>query len=106
MTTRITEKGAKRREELLRAMNDEENRERWFRPMDIGARDGSHHSATLASMARAGLVERAKDHAVYCYHGMTHNDRVVTKCCCKGSCRYRLTDAGRAAAPEKRTRRA
>lgn len=30
----------------------------WFRPMDIGARDGSHHSATLARLVKRGAVLR------------------------------------------------
>jgi len=48
----------------------------WARPMDIGARDQSWHSAVLNQLVRKGLVER------------TH----------RGSDRsflYRLTDAGR-----------
>lgn len=82
----------------------------WARPMDIGARDGSHHSATLSQLARQGLVERKKLHAIYCCHGSTHRQTLVnnrhvitsghppsTKCCCKGSCRYKITPAGREA---------
>ncbi|MDF2506248.1 MAG: hypothetical protein K0Q52_107 [Microbacterium sp.] len=33
---------------------------RWLRPMDMGARDGSHHSAVLAALVRKGLVERTQ----------------------------------------------
>lgn len=29
----------------------------WVRPMDIGGRDGTHHSAVLAQLERHGLVE-------------------------------------------------
>lgn len=81
----------------------------WARPMDVGARDGSHHSATLSALADRGLAERKKLHAIYCYHGSTQRQQLVdnrwvytdghppsTKCCCKGSCRYRITAAGRA----------
>lgn len=80
----------------------------WARPMDIGARDGSHHSATLSQLARHGLVDRKKLHAIYCYNGSTQRQKLVdnrwvvtdghppsTACCCKGSCRYKITRAGR-----------
>lgn len=80
----------------------------WARPMDIGARDSSHHSATLSGLAKQGLVERKKLHAIYCYNGSTQRKKLVnnrwvytdghppsTKCCCKGSCRYMITPAGR-----------
>jgi predicted transcriptional regulator len=30
----------------------------WLRPMDLGARDASYHSATLKRLADQGLVER------------------------------------------------
>lgn len=82
----------------------------WARPMDIGARDGSHHSATLSQLARHGLAERKKLHAIYCYNGSTQRQKLVdnrwvvtdghppsTGCCCKGSCRYKITRAGRKA---------
>lgn len=32
--------------------------DRWLRPMDMGARDGTNHSALLAALVRKGLVER------------------------------------------------
>lgn len=32
--------------------------DRWQRPMDMGGRDGSDHSALLAALVRKGLVER------------------------------------------------
>jgi hypothetical protein len=79
----------------------------WARPMDVGARDGSHHSATLSALARRGLVDRKKLHAIYCYNGATHRQELVdnrwvitdghppsTACCCKGSCRYRISKKG------------
>ena len=85
----------------------------WARPMDIGARDGSHHSATLGQLARHGLADRKKLHAIYCYYGSTQRQKLVnnrwvytdghppsTKCCCKGSCRYKITRAGRKAASQ------
>lgn len=83
----------------------------WVQPMDIGGRDGSHDSATLAQLARRGLVERKKLHAIYCYNGSTQRQKLVdnhwvvtdghlpsTACCCKGSCRYRITRQGSKAA--------
>ena len=82
----------------------------WARPMDVGASDGSHHSATLGQLARHGLVDRKKLHALYCYNGSTQRQKLVDnrwvvtdghppspKCCCKGSCHYKITPAGRRA---------
>ena len=84
--------------------------EGWAQPMDIGGRDGSHHSATLKTLTNQGLVERKKLHAIYCYNGSTQRQKLVDnrwvvtdghppseKCCCKGSCRYTITPAGRRA---------
>jgi hypothetical protein len=34
--------------------------EQFLRPMDIGGTDSSHHSATLAKLARYGLVEQKR----------------------------------------------
>lgn len=39
---------------ILRDLDDE----RWMRPMDVGGRDASHHSATMAQLVRKGLAER------------------------------------------------
>ena len=82
----------------------------WARPMDVGARDGSHHSATLSGLARRGLAARKKLHAIYCPNGSTERQELVddrwivtdghppsTACRCKGSCHYRITSAGRRA---------
>jgi len=78
--------------------------------MDIGGRDGSHHSVTLAQLADRGLAERKKLHAIYCHHGSTQRHKLVDgrwvttdghppsmKCNCKGSCRYQVTTAGKEA---------
>lgn len=35
----------------------------WLRPMDLGGRDGSYHSAALARMVKRGWVERENRHA-------------------------------------------
>lgn len=56
------------------------SREDWARPMDVGGSDGSHHSMTLKRLTDKGVVER----------GMKGGHS-------RGSYRYRLTDAGRAA---------
>lgn len=32
----------------------------WVRPMDVGGRDASHHSATLNKLVRLGLAERKR----------------------------------------------
>jgi len=80
----------------------------WARPMDIGARDGSHHSATLSGLAKRGLIEKKKLHSIHCINGSTYRSQLVDNrweyteghpphpgCSCKGSCRYRITPAGR-----------
>jgi hypothetical protein len=54
----------------------------WLRPMDMGARDGTHHSAVLAALTRKGLVERKQR------GGLAY---------ARGSYIYRLTDQGVAA---------
>lgn len=51
----------------------------WLRPLDLGGRDGSNHSAVLAQLARRGLVEVRQRSAG-----------------ARGSKLYRLTDDGRA----------
>lgn len=36
----------------------------WFRPMDVGGHDASHHSHTLAKLVRKGLAERRKRRSI------------------------------------------
>lgn len=76
--------------------------------MKIGGTDGSHHSTTLRSLAKRGLVEMSKRHSLCCGYGLPV-DRVVDAfsggatdrhpptqgCSCRGSCVYRRTQAGR-----------
>lgn len=82
-------------------------RDRWVTPMLIGGRDQSHHAGTLRQLVKRGLVETLKHHAIYCYHGstsrqklvrnrwvVTHGHKPSTKCCCKGSRRYRISIQG------------
>jgi hypothetical protein len=54
--------------------------EGWVQAMDAGGTNGSHHSATLHKLSKRGLCDRWK----------LGNKRE------KGSCRYRINDAGRA----------
>lgn len=55
------------------------------RPLDLGGYNGSHHSSTLAKLARYGLVFRSLR---------------VTNGYSRASYRYRLTDSGRAIVDE------
>ena len=55
------------------------NKQGWVQPMDCGGFNGSHHSYTLAKLAKHGVAERHK-------FG-TKRD--------KGSCLYRINQAGR-----------
>lgn len=43
--------------ELLLQFDDHPS---WLRPMDLGGRDGSNHSAVLAQLERKGMVESRK----------------------------------------------
>lgn len=58
----------------------------WVMPMDCGGSNGSHHSYTLHKLAKRGLCDRKK-------YGNRRE---------KGSCRYRINDAGRAFLSEQR----
>ena len=81
------------------------NHQLWLRPMDVGGRDGSHHSATLRNLVRRGWANAYKRHAIYCSVGMTERQRwdagsstwIVTDghppapCRCKGSIVYHIS---------------
>lgn len=56
-------------------------RDGWAAPLDCGGSNGSHHSYTLHKLAKCGVAERKK------YARLRD----------KGSCTYRINDAGRAA---------
>lgn len=94
-----------------RALNEREidvlcnlDDEQWQRVMAVGGRDGSHHSATLANLARRGLAERKK--SCGCGPGSWLEKEILAAgkvplwpwCRCRGSCLYRRTHAGRDAA--------
>lgn len=62
----------------------------WVMPLDCGGMNGSHHSYTLSKLAGRGLCERKK-------YGAPRE---------KGSCRYRINDAGRERLTEWKSTRA
>lgn len=76
----------------LEYFNDSENG-RGARPLDLGGSNRSHHSGTLAKLAKRGLV--VKKNWALGEDGRRHGDR--------GSCLYRITDAGRLEAKAWRT---
>jgi len=59
----------------------------WARPLDLGARDSSHHSRTLAQLCGLGLVERGRRNTLINMIGGR-----------RGSWKYRITATGRARA--------
>lgn len=60
---------------------------RMFMPMEFGGSNGSHHSGTAKALAIRGFVDRMKaSHA-----GISLNN---FKSRAKGSCHYRITEAG------------
>lgn len=65
---------------------------RLFMPMEFGGRSGSHHSATAMALAKRGLVDRLK--CVSWGGGTQLNVFTGSK---KGSCHYRITEAGKSA---------
>lgn len=65
---------------LMRNPMRKSHEEGWAMPMDCGGSNGSHHSYTLSKLAKRGLCDRKK------FGGPRE----------KGSCRYRINDAGRA----------
>lgn len=65
----LRELSARQREVLASLTPD------WQTPMYLGGTDGSDHSRVLASLARLGLAERQKRHAMWCYHGTLHEGR-------------------------------
>lgn len=80
-------------------------RDAWARPMDIGGRDGSHHSATLRQLARRGWVLAKKLHSISCWFGTTKRSdwdadqckwietdgHPPAPCRCKGSITYHIS---------------
>lgn len=73
----------------------------WARPMDIGARDGSHHAATISALVRKGLAERQLRGSLInhirgqaCYDAWSRVKR--GRSAPRGSYQYRITKAGRA----------
>lgn len=60
---------------------------KWSRPMDLGAHDGSNHSARLKRLAAKGLVSRERRNSI-CNEVMRS---------ARGSYIYSITENGRAA---------
>lgn len=52
----------------------------WFKPMNVGGRNGSHHSRTLRKLERKGLIESER----MTWAGASS----------RGSRRYRITEPG------------
>lgn len=82
MKRSLTERDIETLGELDAATRNHEEvgwRNGWCSPMDCGGRNGSHHSKTLAKLAAHGLAIRRK-------YGHKRE---------KGSCHYKISDAGR-----------
>jgi hypothetical protein len=80
----------------------------WARPMDIGARDGAHHSATLMALVRKGLAKRRLRGSLLnqirgreCYEAWSKVKR--GRSAPRGSYVYRITNAGRKLIDDKRS---
>ena len=74
----------------------------WARPMDIGARDGSHHTMTLRSLVKKGLAaRRLRGSLLNQIRGSELYDRLSKikqgRSAPRGSYIYRITRAGRKA---------
>lgn len=77
----------------------------WARPMDVGARDGSHHCMTLRALVKKGLAERKlRGSLLNQIRGTALYDRIASdrargrkhgRDIPRGSYEYRITDAGR-----------
>lgn len=74
----------------------------WARPMDIGARDGSHHTTTLRALAKKGLAERKlRGSLLNQIRGSELYEQLARikrgRSAPRGSYVYRITSAGRKA---------
>jgi hypothetical protein len=76
----------------------------WARPMDVGGRDGSHHTTTLRSLVKKSLVERrVRNSLLNMVRGHEEGYENLAKArrgrkwpgAPRGSYEYRITDAGR-----------
>ncbi len=72
----------------------------WARPMDIGARDGSHHTMTLRALVKESLAERRlRGSLLNQIRGSELYDRLSRikrgRRAPRGSYVYRITRAGR-----------
>jgi hypothetical protein len=72
----------------------------WHRPMDIGARNGSHHHGTLSALIRKGaVIRRCRGGLMANLTGTFDGPLGQTVRAGRGSYVYALTDKGRADAP-------
>jgi hypothetical protein len=77
----------------------------WARPMDIGARDGSHHTATLRALVKKGLAERRlRGSLLNQIRGSKVYERLAKmkkrdRSAPRGSYIYRITPSGRKVVP-------
>lgn len=69
----------------------------WAQPMEFGGTNGSHHSATATQLAKLGLVDRYKFGGWSFQYADASKHLNNFNCRQKGSCWYRITDAGLAA---------
>jgi hypothetical protein len=72
----------------------------WARPMDIGARDGSHHTMTLRALVNKGFAERRlRGSLINQIRGSALYDRLAKikrgRHAPRGSYVYRITRVGR-----------
>ena len=74
-----------RSKDLRHEMFAPEVRGYWYAPIDFGGTNGSHHSGTATQLAKLGLIDRYKGGKVNFFQSRY-----------KGSCGYRINDAGRA----------
>jgi hypothetical protein len=70
----------------------------WARPLDLGATNSSHHSATLAALAKKGLVQFKQRGEADPPPGENGRKRFRTR----GSKCYRITPEGIAELDERR----
>lgn len=86
MTVKLTQRDLETLNEIVPACSDEPNV--WCRPMDVGGGNGSHHSATLMKLYRAGLVDAKQ-------RGSSDEDmRIEVRYAARGSRVYRANAAG------------
>jgi len=64
-------------------------RQCFYKPIDLGGRDCSHHSRTLLKLTKQGLVERSKN------YGHSWQSKDTVRQAGRGACVYRITEEGK-----------